>query len=235
MDVSNGWYIASFFMGAGGGWAWMTQATRPVTSTTKRAWRPARPSRPSPRTLPSRRAMTPSSPAASATPSRPASPAPGTPAPSRKSWATTMPPPLPTFTMNGEQVQMASFSGYKLKGVNTLTAFPEEAMALAEWLTNEESQIKRFEVRAPGPSNIKAAPERGCPGHRPWPRWLPSLSLLRKGMSGATTGPLPRLWHHHGGQGLQQGRGKPCWTKWWPPSQQNKPVEAEGACKSPFS
>ena len=64
---------------------------------------------------------------------------------------------LPTFTMNGEQVQMASFSGYKLMGVNTLTAFPEEAMALAEWLTNEESQIKRFEVRALGPSNIKAA------------------------------------------------------------------------------
>ena len=64
---------------------------------------------------------------------------------------------LPTFTMNGEQVQMASFSGYKLMGVNTLTAFPEEAMALAEWLTNVESQIKRFEVRALGPSNIKAA------------------------------------------------------------------------------
>ena len=63
---------------------------------------------------------------------------------------------LPTFTMNGEQVQMGSFAGFKLMGVNSLTEYPEEAMALAEWLTNEENQIKRFEVREIGPSNIKA-------------------------------------------------------------------------------
>lgn len=64
---------------------------------------------------------------------------------------------LPTFTMNGEQVQMGSFAGFKLVGVNTLTEYPEEAMALAEWLTNEENQLKRFEVRGLGPSNIKVA------------------------------------------------------------------------------
>ena len=64
---------------------------------------------------------------------------------------------LPTFTVNGEQVQMGSFAGFKLVGVNTLTAFPEEAMDLAEWLTNEENQLKRFEVRGLGPSNINVA------------------------------------------------------------------------------
>ncbi|MDD2429947.1 MAG: extracellular solute-binding protein [Eubacteriales bacterium] len=64
---------------------------------------------------------------------------------------------LPTFTVNGEQVQMGSFAGFKLMGVNTMTMYPEEAMALAEFLTNEENQIKRFEVRAMGPSNINAA------------------------------------------------------------------------------
>lgn len=64
---------------------------------------------------------------------------------------------LPTFTMNGEQVQMSSFAGYKLVGVNALTQYPLEAMALAEWLTNEENQLKRFEVREAGPSNINAA------------------------------------------------------------------------------
>lgn len=62
---------------------------------------------------------------------------------------------LPTFTLNGEQVQMASFGGYKLMGVNTQTEHPEEAMALAEWLTNEDNQLKRFEIRELGPSNIK--------------------------------------------------------------------------------
>ncbi|MEA5013366.1 MAG: extracellular solute-binding protein [Candidatus Limiplasma sp.] len=64
---------------------------------------------------------------------------------------------LPTFTLNGEQVQMSSFAGYKLIGVNSLTQYPLEAMALAEWLTNEENQLKRFEMREAGPSNVNAA------------------------------------------------------------------------------
>ncbi len=42
-------------------------------------------------------------------------------------------------------------------GVKTSTKHPEDAMALAEFLTNEESQVKRFEVLELGPSNIKAA------------------------------------------------------------------------------
>ncbi len=64
---------------------------------------------------------------------------------------------LPTYTANGEQVQMGSFAGFKLVGVNTMTQYPEDAMALAEWLTNEENQLKRFEMRAMGPSNINVA------------------------------------------------------------------------------
>ena len=64
---------------------------------------------------------------------------------------------LPTFSLDGEQVQMGSFGGFKLMGVNALTAHPSEAMALAEWLTNEQNQLLRFEKRAMGPSNRKAA------------------------------------------------------------------------------
>lgn len=64
---------------------------------------------------------------------------------------------LPTFTLNGKQVQMKSFAGYKLMGVNTATKHPTEAMKLAEFLTNEENQLLRFETRAMGPSNSKAA------------------------------------------------------------------------------
>ncbi len=64
---------------------------------------------------------------------------------------------LPTFTCGGEQKQMGSFAGYKLMGVNASTKFPLEAMTLAEYLTNEQNQIKRFETRAIGPSNLKAA------------------------------------------------------------------------------
>ena len=64
---------------------------------------------------------------------------------------------LPTFTVDGEQVQMGSFLGCKILGVNTQTAHPVEAMMLAEYLTSEEAQVRRFEVRGYGPSNIAAA------------------------------------------------------------------------------
>ncbi len=64
---------------------------------------------------------------------------------------------LPTVTLNGKQVQLKSFAGYKLMGVNSSTKHPKEAMLLAEYLTNEENQLLRFKTRAMGPSNKKAA------------------------------------------------------------------------------
>lgn len=64
---------------------------------------------------------------------------------------------LPTMNLEGTDTQMSSFGGYKLIGVKTSTKHPEEAMMLAEFLTSEESQVMRFEVRELGPSNIKAA------------------------------------------------------------------------------
>ncbi|MDD4495565.1 MAG: extracellular solute-binding protein, partial [Eubacteriales bacterium] len=64
---------------------------------------------------------------------------------------------LPTFDLGGTQTQMSSFAGFKLVGVNSQTASPVAAMELAEWLTNEENQIKRFETRQMGPANINAA------------------------------------------------------------------------------
>lgn len=64
---------------------------------------------------------------------------------------------LPTFTLAGNQVQMHSFSGYKLLGINAHTKYPEWAMRLASWLTNEENQLTRFRKRGEGPSNINAA------------------------------------------------------------------------------
>lgn len=64
---------------------------------------------------------------------------------------------LPTYTLAGKQVQMHSFAGYKLMGINASAKHPEWAMRLAAWLTNEENQTTRFRKRGEGPSNIKAA------------------------------------------------------------------------------
>nr|WP_326165131.1 extracellular solute-binding protein [uncultured Oscillibacter sp.] len=64
---------------------------------------------------------------------------------------------LPTFTCGGQQVQMASFSGCKLIGVNAYSKHPEWAARLAQWITSEESQRLRFERRGQGPSDRSAA------------------------------------------------------------------------------
>jgi len=64
---------------------------------------------------------------------------------------------LPTYTCNGKQIQMASFSGCKLIGVNAYSEHPKWAARLAEWITNEENQQLRFEKRGQGPSNVTVA------------------------------------------------------------------------------
>ena len=64
---------------------------------------------------------------------------------------------LPSFTCAGQQVQMASFSGCKLIGVNAYSRFPDWAAKLAAWIVSEQNQQLRFELRGQGPSNRRAA------------------------------------------------------------------------------
>ncbi len=64
---------------------------------------------------------------------------------------------LPTYTCAGQQVQMASFSGYKLLGVNAYSRHREWASELAKWIASEENQKLRFLMRGQGPSNRQAA------------------------------------------------------------------------------
>ncbi len=64
---------------------------------------------------------------------------------------------LPTFTCDGDQVQMESFMGYKVLGINSATAYPAWCMRLAEYLTNEENQLARFREVGECPANVNAA------------------------------------------------------------------------------
>ena len=64
---------------------------------------------------------------------------------------------LPTYTVAGQQVQMSSFKGYKMMGVNYYSENKEWALKLADWLTNEQNQTLRFTERSQGPSNKNAA------------------------------------------------------------------------------
>ena len=64
---------------------------------------------------------------------------------------------LPTYTVAGQQIQMASFTGFKMVGVNAYSEEVEWAHKFADYMTNEDSQNLRFAMRNQGPSNIKAA------------------------------------------------------------------------------
>lgn len=60
---------------------------------------------------------------------------------------------LPTAEIGGKQVQLSGYMGYKLIGVNGYSKQKGEAHKLAQWLTNEQNQLKRFETRGFGPTN----------------------------------------------------------------------------------
>ena len=67
---------------------------------------------------------------------------------------------LPTYTFSDgttqSQVQMVSFAGYKLMGVNNYSAQKAEALAFADFYTNTQNQIKHFESRGFLPTDTTA-------------------------------------------------------------------------------
>ena len=60
---------------------------------------------------------------------------------------------LPTVEIDGQQKQLTTYMGCKLIGVNGYSQNKGEAHKLAQWLTNEENQLLRFQTRGFGPSN----------------------------------------------------------------------------------
>ena len=64
---------------------------------------------------------------------------------------------LPTFSVNGTATQMGSYAGYKLVGVNAYTDQVGWSMLLAEFITNEASQAKIGVAVSESPANVVAA------------------------------------------------------------------------------
>ena len=64
---------------------------------------------------------------------------------------------LPTVKIDGEDMRLSGFMGYKLMGVNGYSKNKGEATKLAAYLTNEQNQLKRFKDRGFAPTNKKAA------------------------------------------------------------------------------
>ncbi len=70
---------------------------------------------------------------------------------------------LPTFQVNGEDKQMASYSGYKFIGVNAYAENVGWSMLLAEYLTQATSQEAVYEATGEGPSNTEALAKASSP------------------------------------------------------------------------
>jgi len=64
---------------------------------------------------------------------------------------------LPTFTIKGNQEQMKSFAGYSYYGIYKKSQNAELASEFARWITNYDSQLKRYDIAGDCPSNIAAA------------------------------------------------------------------------------
>ena len=64
---------------------------------------------------------------------------------------------LPCCNIKSDQLQMCSFTGYKLVGINAYTKYPEWSMRLAEYLTGEDIQLRRFKEIGECPANVNVA------------------------------------------------------------------------------
>lgn len=62
---------------------------------------------------------------------------------------------LPTYTLNGEEVQMMAYAGSKAIGVNSHSEYMEAAVALAVYLGSAEAQLLHYELRNVIPCNTE--------------------------------------------------------------------------------
>ena len=64
---------------------------------------------------------------------------------------------LPTYNLNGTDLQMYSFAGYKMVGVKSNSAQKDWALKLAEWLSDEKTQLLICQAKGECPVNLNAA------------------------------------------------------------------------------
>ena len=63
---------------------------------------------------------------------------------------------LPSYKLNGTDVQMTSFAGYQFIGINPYSENVGWAMRFAEWVTNEKNQLARYQSHGAVPTNTAA-------------------------------------------------------------------------------
>lgn len=87
-----------------------------------------------------------------------------------ENYAATM---LPSYTIGSDNLQMYNFMGYKILGISAYTKEPEWSMKVAEYLTNKENQLKRFNQTGECPANLEAIADESVQA-------APAISALGK-------------------------------------------------------
>ena len=64
---------------------------------------------------------------------------------------------LPTFTVDDKQEQMASFTGYKVLGINAGTKHPDWCRLFVEFITSTDNQLTEYEKVGEVPANLDVA------------------------------------------------------------------------------
>lgn len=64
---------------------------------------------------------------------------------------------LPTYNVNGDNLQMYSFIGFKMVGVKSSSKNKDWALKVASWLSNEKTQLEIFKKKGETPAAQKAA------------------------------------------------------------------------------
>lgn len=64
---------------------------------------------------------------------------------------------LPTYNLKGTDLQMYSFAGYKMVGVKSNSTQKDWALKLAEWLSDENTQLLICQTKGECPVNLNAA------------------------------------------------------------------------------
>lgn len=67
---------------------------------------------------------------------------------------------LPTYTLDGQPFQMASFAGYKVLGISAHTSYPDWCRKFVEYVTSKENQIYEFEKTGEVPANLEVTEEK---------------------------------------------------------------------------
>ena len=60
---------------------------------------------------------------------------------------------LPTYTLEDEQVQMMSFTGYKVLGINAHSRSTDWCEKIVQFITSKDNQIREFEATGEVPAN----------------------------------------------------------------------------------